>query len=224
MSLWASGYILSVPVFFDTVFYLLAPIARAMHQRTKHSYGLYLMATFAGAAATHVFVPPTPGPLAVAATLGVDIGQMILVGIAVAIPASLAGIAYAMWANAYLTPTLTPLPLSHETPEAVDDDPTERVQPPSLFVAFVPIALPVVLIGARTVLTASGATGPVVAPLMLLGDPNIALLLSALAALVMVKRACGWISAGWRPSARSRSAARGRSSSSPQQVEPMAAC
>lgn len=192
MSLWASGYILSVPVFFDTVFYLLAPIARAMHQRTKHSYSLYLMATFAGAAATHVFVPPTPGPLAVAATLGVDLGQMIIVGIAVAIPASLAGIAYAMWANAYLTPMLTPLPLSGEAPEAIDDVPAERVQRPSLPVAFVPIVLPVVLIGARTALTASGATSPAVAPLLLLGDPNIALLLSALAALVMVKRACGW--------------------------------
>lgn len=192
MSLWASGYVLSVPVFFDTVFYLLAPIARAMHQRTKHSYSLYLMATFAGAAATHVFVPPTPGPLAVAATLGVDLGQMMLVGITVAIPASMAGIAYALWANAYLTPQLTPLPLSMAAPEAIEDTPEERVERPSLGFAFLPVALPVVLIGTRTILMALGATGPFAALMMLIGDPNIALLLSAIVALIMVRRACGW--------------------------------
>lgn len=192
MSLWASGYVLSVPVFFDTVFYLLAPIARAMYQRTRHSYSLYLMATFAGAAATHVFVPPTPGPLAVAATLGVDLGQMIIVGITVAIPASLAGIAYAMWANAYLTPELAPAPMSLGAPEAIEDTPEEQVQRPTLPVAFLPIVLPVVLIGTRTVLSAVGASGPVVSVLMLLGDPNFALLVSAIAALVMVQRACGW--------------------------------
>ena len=191
MSLWASGYVLSVPVFFDTVFYLLAPIARAMHRRTGHSYSLYLMATFAGAAATHVFVPPTPGPLAVAATLGVDLGQMILVGIIVAIPASLAGIGYAMWANRRLTPGLSPLPLPGAAPEAegVSDEPVER---PRLAVAFLPIALPVVLIGTRTIIGALGVTGPFATLMDLLGDPNVALFVSAIAALVMVKRACGW--------------------------------
>lgn len=191
-SLWASGYVLSVPVFFDTVFYLLAPIARAMHQRTKHSYSLYLMATFAGAAATHVFVPPTPGPLAVGATLGVDLGQLILVGITVAIPASLAGVAYGVWANVHLTPTLVPKPFAAEVLEAVETAPEERVVRPTLGVALLPVVLPVLLIGTRTVLTALGASGPLVSVLMLLGDPNLALLLSALVALVMVKRACGW--------------------------------
>jgi gluconate:H+ symporter, GntP family len=191
-SLWASGYVLSVPVFFDTVFYLLAPIARAMHQRTRHSYSLYLMATFSGAAATHVFVPPTPGPLAVGATLGVDIGQLLLVGVIVAIPASLAGIAYGVWANRHLTPNLVPLPMSLGAIEAAEDTALDRVVPPALWVAFLPIVLPVALIGTRTILTAIGMTGPVAGVMAFLGDPNFALLASAVAALVMVKRACGW--------------------------------
>lgn len=191
-SLWASGYVLSVPVFFDTVFYLLAPIARAMHQRTRRNYGLYLMSTFAGAAATHVFVPPTPGPLAVGATLGVDIGQLLMVGVMVAVPASLAGVSYGMWANRVLVPTLTPLPLVVGAGDNATHASRDHVVAPPLWLALLPIALPVVLIGTRTILGAIGATGTFPSVMALLGDPNVALLASAVAALVMVKRACGW--------------------------------
>src|SRR5256885_16928321 len=82
-ALCATGYVLSIPVFFDTVFYLLVPLARTGYARTNRYYLKYLLAIAAGAAATHTLVPPTPGPLAVAGTLGVDLGTMVLVGLAV---------------------------------------------------------------------------------------------------------------------------------------------
>ena len=69
----ASGYILSVPVFFDTVFYLLMPLGKAMWLRTKAHYLLYVLAIVAGATMAHSLVPPTPGPLFVADRLGVNI-------------------------------------------------------------------------------------------------------------------------------------------------------
>ncbi len=189
LSLWGSGFVLSVPVFFDTVFYLLAPIARAMHSRTGKQYGLYVSATVAGAGATHVFVPPTPGPLAVGATLGVDLGLLIVVSLIVALPASLAGVAYGVWANRSLTRDVEPVIGPDMLHEAQDEAP---IHVPALVVALLPIALPVVLIATRTAFTALKVTGPVMAPVMLLGDPNIALLISAAVALAMVKRACGW--------------------------------
>ena len=60
----ANGYILSIPVFFDTVFYLMAPLIRAMHAQAKWGYPLLLMAVVGGAAATHVVAgrPETSGP------------------------------------------------------------------------------------------------------------------------------------------------------------------
>ncbi|MDX9755844.1 MAG: SLC13 family permease, partial [bacterium] len=61
-SLLTSGYILSIPVFFDTVFYLLAPLARAIYARRKRDYALLICATAAGGAITHALVPPAPGP------------------------------------------------------------------------------------------------------------------------------------------------------------------
>lgn len=189
LSLWGSGFVLSVPVFFDTVFYLLAPVARAMHSRTGKDYGLYVGATVAGAAATHVFVPPTPGPLAVGSTLGVDLGLLIGVSLAVALPASLAGVAYAVWANRRFIGGVVPV-VGPDLLREEDEQGPDRV--PSLAVALVPIVLPVVLIAGRTASTAAGLSGPLVVPVTLLGDPNVALLLSAVFALWMVKRACGW--------------------------------
>src|SRR5207249_8512286 len=76
-ALCATGYVLSIPVFFDTVFYLLVPLARSGYARTNRYYLKYLLAITAGAGATHTLVPPTPGPLAVAGTLGVDLGTMV---------------------------------------------------------------------------------------------------------------------------------------------------
>src|SRR5438067_13594 len=86
-ALCATGYVLSIPVFFDTVFYLLVPLARSGYARTNRYYLKYLLAIAAGAGATHTLVPPTPGPLAVAGTLGVDLGTMVLVGLVVSLPA-----------------------------------------------------------------------------------------------------------------------------------------
>src|SRR5437879_1900737 len=98
-ALCATGYVLSIPVFFDTVFYLLVPLARSMHGRTNRNYLKYLLAIAAGAAATHTLVPPTPGPLAIAGTLGVDLGTMVLVGMVVALPAAGVGLLFAGWVD-----------------------------------------------------------------------------------------------------------------------------
>ena len=62
-ALLGSAFVLSIPVFFDTVFYLLAPLARSLWKRTRRDYVLYVAAIVAGAATTHTLVPPTPGPL-----------------------------------------------------------------------------------------------------------------------------------------------------------------
>ena len=71
-----SGFILAVPVFFDTVFYLLIPIAIAMAHRTGGNYLFYVLCIVAGGTMAHSLVPPTPGPLLVAEEIGVDIGAM----------------------------------------------------------------------------------------------------------------------------------------------------
>lgn len=66
LALLGSGFILAIPIFFDVVFYLLVPLARAMAIRTGKGLVFLVMAICAGGAITHSLVPPTPGPLLMA--------------------------------------------------------------------------------------------------------------------------------------------------------------
>lgn len=187
-ALMASGYVLSIPVFFDTVFYLLLPLARSMARRTRRDYLKYLMAIAAGGAATHAMVPPTPGPLAAAANLHVDLGLMILVGIVVALPSSIVGLFVAGALQRRLGIELRPLPGGHAEPEPLPD-----AQLPPLSLSLLPILLPVLLISASTVVTMLLGRGvPIPHALVdtasLLGDPNFALLLSAVIAIALLVR------------------------------------
>lgn len=145
IGLMVSGFILAVPVFFDTVFYLLVPLARSLYRRTNKHYLKYLMAIATGGAITHTLVPPTPGPLLVAAILGVEIGMMMFVGTIVAIPCAIVGLVYSVVADKIMPVEMRPLGGGEEKHQALEES-----QLPSLWVSVLPVVLPVVLIGAGT--------------------------------------------------------------------------
>jgi gluconate:H+ symporter, GntP family len=152
-ALMASGWVLAVPVFFDTVFYLLVPLARSLFKRTRKNYLLYILAIAAGGAITHTLVPPTPGPLVMASTLGIDLGKMIFVGSLVAIPAAIVALMCARVMDRVLNVPFREL----ETDQLPDDvaaaHPDAEVKLPPLWLASLPVLLPVVLIGANTALS-----------------------------------------------------------------------
>ncbi len=178
LSLLTSGYVLGIPVFFDTVFYLLVPLARAMRIRTGRNYLLFIMSIVAGGITTHCMVPPTPGPLAMAAALNVDLGVMILVGLLVAVPMVVAG-----WLFAIYRDRTFPVPL-RETPGVTLEElgkiaHEEELHLPGFVWSATPIFLPVVLITANTFAVALGAPSGLRSALAFFGDPNFALLLSA---------------------------------------------
>lgn len=186
-ALWGSGYVLSVPVFFDTVFYLLLPLARAMTARQGRHYALNISAVAVGGASTHVFVPPTPGPLAAASSLGVDLGLMILMGIVVALPASLVALSYVVWREKR-SPSSTRAGIGATPEELAALVATPDSALPSFGLSMLPIVLPVLLIAGRTGAEAAGAAPSVLQWVKFFGDPNMALLLSAIVALWLVRR------------------------------------
>ena len=145
IALMGSGYVLAVPVFFDTVFYLLVPLARSLYRRTQKNYLLYVLAIGGGGAITHTLVPPTPGPLVIATTLGFDVGLMILVGGLVALPAAIAALLFAHLANRWM-----PVPM-RSVGDQPEPAPLEDSQLPSLWLSLLPIVLPVVLISTNTI-------------------------------------------------------------------------
>lgn len=146
--LMGSGFILGVPVFFDTVFYLLVPLARSLHRRTGHHYLRYLMAIATGGCITHTLVPPTPGPLLVSANLGVDVGMMMIVGTLVALPTAIIGLGFSIFLDSIMPVPMRPLVAGEHKHEPL---PVERL--PSLGVALLPVVLPVLLIGSGTLVT-----------------------------------------------------------------------
>lgn len=145
LGLMFSGFVLAIPVFFDTVFYLLVPLARSLYRRTNKNYLRYLMAIATGGAITHTLVPPTPGPLLVSSILGVEIGMMMMVGTLVAIPAAVAGLIFSVVVDMKMPVAMRPLGTGQEKHQALSES-----QLPSLWVSLLPVLLPVVLIGAGT--------------------------------------------------------------------------
>lgn len=188
-ALSASGFVLSIPVFFDTVFYLLVPLARSMHRRTGKHFLKYVLAIGAGGVITHSIVPPTPGPLVMAEQLGIDLGQMILIGIIVAIPPVFVGMAFATWLDRRMKIPMRPLGGGMTESEPLADH-----QLPALLPSLLPIMLPVLLVSLNTATTAvaktaaDGATIKQVARVMaVLGDVNFAMLLATAIAVWLLK-------------------------------------
>ncbi len=146
-ALMGSGFVLAIPVFFDTVFYLLVPLARSLCRRTKKNYLLYILAISTGGAITHTLVPPTPGPLFMAAELNIDVGVMMLMGAAIALPTAIVGLLVCSFMNRLMKVPMRPYAGEPEV-ESLDDD-----QLPSFFWAILPVILPVLLISANTITT-----------------------------------------------------------------------
>ncbi len=187
------GFLLGIPVFFDTVFFLMIPLGKALRLRTGRNYALYVMSIVAGTTMAHSLVPPTPGPLYVAAELKVDLGHMILGGIVLGVLTVSAGYFYACWANRRWD---IPLRDSPEMPLADLEKIAARdvSQLPKLWLALLPIILPVSLIAGnglvKSMVAAGGNDMSGAANLLsiteVLGNPNIALGIAAAIALAML--------------------------------------
>ncbi|MCB0628814.1 MAG: GntP family permease [Saprospiraceae bacterium] len=184
-----SSFVLAIPMFFDTVFYLMIPLARAMGVRREKMYPLLIMAIVAGGTIAHSLVPPTPGPLFAADALGVSIGLMLIVGIVVGLVASVTGLGYAYWLN-----KRQDIPLRDTSDTSVADLRVwlekDRKELPSFLLAHVPIALPVVLIAGHTITNEFPDVFPnyIVDLFAAVGEPVMALLIAGLAALLLLAR------------------------------------
>ena len=184
-----SSFALGIPIFFDTVFYLMIPLARAMGIRAPKSYALYVMMIIAGATMAHSLVPPTPGPLFAAGALGVNIGTMIIMGTIIGLICSTAGLIYGVWLNKRQDIPLRPTAdISIEGLKAWLEKDTSQL--PSFFLSNLPIVLPVILISGQTIIEASHAEIPglVKSFFSLTGDPIIALFIATVVGLYLLAR------------------------------------
>ena len=94
IALGATGFIVGIPVFSDEALIMLSPLAKALSKRTKFKVGtlgtilsLSLLTTFA-------LVAPTPGPLAMAEILHLNVGVSIAWGLLAAVIATIVGMIF----------------------------------------------------------------------------------------------------------------------------------
>ncbi len=187
-ALAASSFVLGIPVFFDTVFYLMIPLARSLRRRLGSNYVLYILAILAGGSIAHSLVPPTPGPLFVADIIGVDIATMMFAGLVIGGCSSVLSLAAARLIN-----RLVDVPLRFEEESSVSHEletsgqsPSPDSSQPSLVRSLAPIVVPVLLIAIGSVVAYAGEQETPAAAVELfrtLGNKNIALAIGVVLAL-----------------------------------------
>ena len=188
-----TGFLVSIPIFCDSGFIILSPIAKAISKVTKKSLISLGVALAAGLVITHTMVPPTPGPLGVCGIFGIDVGEFILLALVLSIPMTIVAIIYA---RKYIAKKLNwivnekdeivPAPVGTvASDDAINLDEKDL---PSAFSSFLPILLPVVLILINTVSTATKMTGGIFTILIFLGQPIVAVGIGLLTAIFVLGR------------------------------------
>jgi len=163
-----TGFIVSIPVYCDSGFIILSPINKAISKNSKIPLVVLGVSLAAGLYATHVFVPPTPGPLAAAAALEADLGLVILLGLFVAIPVSLVGLYWAKYIGKKLK--------TNNNSIEVEDIKFEKLPKTSL--TFSPIIIPIFLIALKSISnypTLPFGEGTILSILNFIGNPIVAL-------------------------------------------------
>lgn len=179
---WAlgiTGLVIAMPVFFDAGLIILIPIAFSLAKRTNKSTLIYAIPLLAGLAVGHAFIPPTPGPILVASMLGVDLGYVILVGLASGIVSMI--IAGPIFGKYIGNKIYVPIPEYHAVDKDIDNDKLPKF---STVVSI--ILIPLLLIILNTVSNAVPSLSKVAPFFSFIGEPFLALLIATVIAMMVL--------------------------------------
>jgi GntP family gluconate:H+ symporter len=195
------GYIVSIPVFCDSAFIILIPLAKALSRQVRISIIICAMALALGLYVTHSIIPPTPGPVAAAGLLGADLGWVILLGLPVSLIGLFGGWLYAVKGIPFMNHSL---PL-----ENMDDEMSSFVkmtEAPSLIKSVFPILLPIFLIILRSINELPSnpfGTRGISVLISFIGQPVAALMIGVLVSFLLPKKltnemlsTTGWLGEG----------------------------
>ncbi len=190
-----TGFIVSIPVYCDSGFIILSSLIKAISKNSKIPLAVLGVSLAAGLYATHVFVPPTPGPLAATAALDADLGLVILLGLVVAIPVALSGY---FWAK-YLERKMR-----ESSSEVLTEDSVKIEKLPKSSTSFAPILVPIILIALKSITsypTHPFGEGTLAAIFNFIGNPIVALLIGVFLAFNLKPKKSedthfNWVSSG----------------------------
>ena len=203
LALLLSTYVLSIPIFFDTMFMLMVPLAKALQLRTGKNYLLYVLAVCCGGLITHCLTVPHPGPSAMIENLRIDAGQSILMGILVGIIPLFIGFWVCVRMNSKWAIPLRDTPgTTMADLNAIVDKSEDQL--PSFFWSILPVILPIALISLASFFLVARENEAIISALggassfdtvyqfvELLGDKNIALLIGTFLSMYGLARQKG---------------------------------
>ncbi len=183
------GWIVSIPVFCDSGFVILNPIRKAMVKKTMCSSVAMTVALSGGLYISHVFIPPTPGPIAAAGTLGIGNNLLLVIGMGarVSIPCLVVAYFFAKYIGKRVKSPSEDNPDDNEVVKSYEELVREYGKLPSTLASFAPIVLPIILMALSSISSILGWQGGLASVCAFLGAPIIALavgLLCSIATLV----------------------------------------
>ena len=183
------GWIVSIPVFCDSGFVILNPIRKAMVKKTMCSSVAMTVALSGGLYISHVFIPPTPGPIAAAGTLGIGNNLLLVIGMGalVSIPCLIVAYFFAKYIGKRVKSPSEDDPDDNEVVKSYEELVREYGKLPSTLASFTPIILPIILMALSSISSILGWQGGLASVCAFLGAPIIALavgLLCSIATLV----------------------------------------
>lgn len=176
------GWIVSIPVFCDSGFVLVSPIGKSLARRSGISPVPLMLALAAGLFASHVFIPPTPGPMVAAGMVGLENNLLLVIGLGVII-SLLSLIPAYFFAGRY-----GQLDGESELSEISKSSESSENQPSRInaTLAFLPIVLPIVLMALGSAAAMTNLPENVETMFTFLGKPVIALMIALLSCLPLL--------------------------------------
>lgn len=172
-----TGFVVGLPIFCDSGYIVLSGLNQDLARRTQTAIPVMATSLAAGLYAVHCLIPPHPGAAAAAGIIDVDFGKLILIGIAVAIPASAVGYHWARFTGKNL-PSQPPIP---------GNDAEAKQQQPSVLRSFLPVIVPILLIALGSFSSFEEKDSITAIFLSNIGNPVVALFIGVLLALASIR-------------------------------------
>ncbi len=177
-----TGLVFGIPIFCDSGFVVLSPLNKSLAVRSNTSMAVMAVSLATSLLAVHCFIPPHPGATAAAGIVGVDLGQLMLTGLIIAVPT--AGVGF-IWANTFGK--------RYNVVASNDTSPENQVlndqKLPNPYLSFIPVVLPIILIALKSILALfinKLTDGFLIRAIIFIGDPSVALLIGLAISFTLV--------------------------------------
>ena len=173
------GFIISIPVFCDAAFILMSSIIKEISRVSGRKMIILTVCLATGLYSAHVFVPPTPGPLAASALIGADVGLLLLIGLTIGILVSLAGY---IWIRVLL---------KKDFQLSSDSKSYYKLSNEKSITVFLPIIIPIILISISTLIKYPSLNiieNEITNFIDFIGKPEVSLFIGLIISTVFIKR------------------------------------